>query len=46
MCIRDRCVGEDDRVYDPVTAAQAADMLLQMDGIDASFVTVSYTHLL
>ena len=30
--------GEDDRVYDPVTAAQAADMLLQMDGIDASFV--------
>ena len=32
------CVGEDDRVYDPVTAAQAADMLLQMDGIDASFV--------
>lgn len=32
------CVGENDRVYDPVTAAQAADMLLQMDGIDASFV--------
>lgn len=32
------CVGEDDRLYDPVTAAQAADMLLQMTGIDASFV--------
>lgn len=32
------CVGEDDRRYDPVTAAQAADMLLQMAGIDASFV--------
>lgn len=32
------CVGENDRIYDPVTAAQAADMLLQMAGIDASFV--------
>ena len=32
------CVGEDNQSYDPVTAAQAADMLLQMDGIDASFV--------
>ncbi|WP_367341461.1 DHH family phosphoesterase [Limosilactobacillus sp.] len=32
------CVGEDNQSYDPVTAAQAADMLLQMDGVDASFV--------
>ena len=32
------CVGEDDRVYDSVTAAQAADMLLQVEGVAASFV--------
>ena len=32
------CVGEDDQVYDPVTAAQAADSLLSMSGVDASFV--------
>lgn len=32
------CTGEESQVYDPVTAAQAADMLLQMSGIEASFV--------
>ncbi|AVK64091.1 hypothetical protein C5Z26_08190 [Lactobacillus sp. CBA3606] len=32
------CVGENDQVYDPVTAAQAADSLLSMSGVDASFV--------
>ena len=32
------CIGEDDRFYDPVTAAQAADMLLSVEGIKASFV--------
>lgn len=32
------CVGEEDQTYDPVTAAQAADMLLQVEGIEASFV--------
>ncbi|WP_251545976.1 DHH family phosphoesterase [Limosilactobacillus caecicola] len=32
------CVGADDKIYDPVTAAQAADMLLQVEGVDASFV--------
>ncbi|MBB1062497.1 DHH family phosphoesterase [Limosilactobacillus fastidiosus] len=32
------CAGEDDQTYDPVTAAQAADMLLQVNGIEASFV--------
>lgn len=32
------CTGEEDQLYDPVTAAQAADMLLQMSGIEASFV--------
>ena len=32
------CAGEDDRIYDPVIVAQAADTLLQMDGVDASFV--------
>lgn len=32
------CVGEEDRTYDLVTAAQAADMLLQVEGIQASFV--------
>lgn len=31
-------VGEDDQTYDPVTAAQAADDLLNMSGVDASFV--------
>ncbi|WP_076460285.1 DHH family phosphoesterase [Limosilactobacillus caccae] len=32
------CAGEEGQVYDPVTAAQSADMLLQMSGIEASFV--------
>ncbi len=32
------CVGEADRVYDPVIAAQAADTLLTLNGITASFV--------
>ncbi|BAP84593.1 hypothetical protein LOOC260_100130 [Paucilactobacillus hokkaidonensis JCM 18461] len=32
------CAGEDDQVYDSVTAAQTADSLLQMAGVDASFV--------
>ena len=32
------CAGEDDRFYDPVTAAQAADMLLAVAGVKASFV--------
>lgn len=32
------CAGEEDRYYDSVTAAQAADMLLQISGVDASFV--------
>ena len=32
------CAGEEDRYYDSVTAAQAADMLLQIAGVDASFV--------
>ncbi|KIS03407.1 DHH family phosphoesterase [Paucilactobacillus wasatchensis] len=32
------CAGEDDHVYDSVTAAQTADSLLQMAGVDASFV--------
>jgi cyclic-di-AMP phosphodiesterase len=31
-------VGEDDQVYDPVTAAQACDSLLTMSGVDASFI--------
>lgn len=31
-------VGEEDRVYDPVTAAQACDSLLTMSGVDASFI--------
>ncbi|UQS84686.1 DHH family phosphoesterase [Apilactobacillus apisilvae] len=30
--------GEQDRVYDPVTAAQAADSILDMSGVNASFV--------
>ena len=30
--------GEEDEVYDSVTAAQAADDLLNMSGVDASFV--------
>ncbi|KRL95138.1 Phosphoesterase RecJ domain-containing protein [Limosilactobacillus equigenerosi DSM 18793 = JCM 14505] len=34
------CVGQDDELYDPVLAAQAADMLLQVTGIEASFVIV------
>lgn len=32
------CMGEDDKPYDPVIAAQAADTLLSLSGIDASFV--------
>lgn len=32
------CVGEDDRIYDPVTAAQAADALLGVSGVQASYV--------
>ncbi|MCQ2569391.1 MAG: DHHA1 domain-containing protein, partial [Limosilactobacillus sp.] len=32
--------GRDDELYDPVLAAQAADMLLQVTGIEASFVIV------
>lgn len=32
------CAGEDDQVYDSVTTAQTADSLLQMAGVDASFV--------
>lgn len=32
------CAGEEDRVYDSVIAAQAADMLLQVEGVEASFV--------
>ncbi len=31
-------VGEDDRKYDPVTAAQACDSLLTMSGVDASYI--------
>ncbi|QMU08746.1 DHH family phosphoesterase [Levilactobacillus suantsaii] len=30
--------GEEDQTYDPVTAAQAADDLLNMSGVDASYV--------
>lgn len=32
------CTGEEQRTYDPVIAAQAADTLLSLAGIDASFV--------
>ena len=32
------CVGEEDQIYDPVIAAQAADSLLNISGIEASFV--------
>lgn len=32
------CVGEEDREYDPVIAAQAADSLLNISGVEASFV--------
>ncbi|MCI2961400.1 DHH family phosphoesterase [Pediococcus pentosaceus] len=32
------CTGEDDRMYDPVIAAQAADSLLNISGVEASFV--------
>ncbi|WP_460478136.1 DHHA1 domain-containing protein, partial [Escherichia coli] len=31
-------VGEEDQVYDLVTAAQACDSLLTMSGVDASFI--------
>lgn len=31
------CAGEDERDYDPVTAAQAADSLLNVSGVEASF---------
>ena len=31
------CVGEDDKIYDSVIAAQAADSLLQVSGIQATF---------
>ena len=31
-------VGTDDKIYDIVTAAQAADMLLQVEGVSATFV--------
>ncbi|KRM53196.1 DHH family phosphoesterase [Ligilactobacillus araffinosus] len=31
------CVGEDDQIYDSVIAAQAADSLLQVSGIQATF---------
>lgn len=31
------CAGEDERDYDPVTAAQAADSLLDVSGVEASF---------
>ncbi|MHC3377589.1 DHH family phosphoesterase [Ligilactobacillus equi] len=30
--------GEEERIYDPVTAAQAADSLLNISGVEASFV--------
>ncbi|WDF82633.1 DHH family phosphoesterase [Lacticaseibacillus pabuli] len=32
------CTGEEEKAYDPVIAAQAADTLLSLSGIDASFV--------
>lgn len=32
------CAGEANKVYDPVTAAQAADALLTVSGVEASFV--------
>ncbi|WP_178195239.1 DHH family phosphoesterase [Ligilactobacillus sp. Marseille-Q7487] len=35
------CAGEDGRPYDPVTAAQAADSLLDVSGVHASFVITS-----
>lgn len=31
-------VGEEDQIYDPVTAAQACDSLLSMSGVEASFI--------
>ncbi|MFC6169466.1 DHH family phosphoesterase [Loigolactobacillus jiayinensis] len=34
------CLGEEDESYDPVIAAQAADTLLSLSGIDASFVII------
>ncbi|WP_283679488.1 DHH family phosphoesterase [Lentilactobacillus sp. Marseille-Q4993] len=36
-------VGEEDRVYDSVTAAQACDSLLTMNGVDASFIITKRT---
>ncbi|WP_125706200.1 DHH family phosphoesterase [Lacticaseibacillus daqingensis] len=38
------CTGEEAKLYDPVIAAQAADTLLQLDGIDASFVITRRTQ--
>ncbi|WP_270758218.1 DHH family phosphoesterase [Lacticaseibacillus paracasei] len=32
------CTGEEDKCYDPVIAAQAADTMLSLNGVDASFV--------
>ena len=32
------CTGEEDKRYDPVIAAQAADTMLSLNGVDASFV--------
>lgn len=32
------CAGEEEKSYDPVTAAQAADALLTVSGVEASFV--------
>ncbi|KRL05861.1 DHH family phosphoesterase [Liquorilactobacillus oeni] len=37
------CVGEKDKVYDPVIAAQAADSLLNVSGVNASFVITERT---
>lgn len=37
------CIGEDDKVYDPVIVAQAADTLLSLSGIEASFVIAKQT---
>lgn len=38
------CAGEDDRAYDSVIVAQAADSLLQMDGVEASFAIAKRTN--
>ena len=32
------CCGEEERIYDPVIAAQVADSLLNVSGVEASFV--------